>query len=189
MPTTFQRRLATIAQQQFDRFHLLRENQEPLASQIATYWRDLGLAFPGVETAWSAVFVSWCVKSAGATAADFRFSAAHSQFVHRAIANQRAGTGVFHGHPVAAHAPKVGDILQNNRAGRSYDFAFAATHRQYQSHSAVVVEVGEDTRGRYLRTIGGNESDSVGIKEVRLRASGRVADSTGLFISVIETLL
>jgi hypothetical protein len=189
MPTAFQKRLATLAQQQFDKYHLLRENQEPLASQIAAYWQDIGLSFPGTSTAWSAVFVSWCVKKAGATAAQFKFSQAHSQFVFQAIDNERKGVGVFRGHSVDTYAPKVGDILQNNRGKNHFDFSFAATHKAYESHSAIVMEVGVDTKGNYLRTIGGNESDSVGLKEVRLDKAGRVVDPTGVYICVIETLL
>ena len=187
--TPYQRKLATIAQQQFDKYHLLRENQEPLASQIASYWTGIGLPFPGVDIAWSAVFVSWCVMKAGATSAQFKFAAAHSQFVFQAIANATANTGVFRGRNPAAYAPKVGDILQNNRAGNSFDFAFAKTHKSYVSHSAVVMEVGSDTQGQYLRTIGGNESDSVGLKEVRLSQAGKVINTNGLFIAAIETLL
>ena len=34
------------------------------------------------------------------------------------------------------------------------------------------MEVGVDNKGNYLRTIGGNESDSVGMKEVRQDADG-----------------
>ena len=51
------------------------------------------------------------------------------------------------------------------------------------------MEVGGDSKGNYLRTIGGNESDAVGMKEVRLDADGRVKNAAGLYISVIETLL
>ncbi|MGJ7497884.1 DUF2272 domain-containing protein [Variovorax sp. RT4R15] len=189
MPTLFQKKLATIAVQQFEKHHLLRENQEPLASQIKAYWQDLGFAFPGTATAWSAVFVSWCVQKAGATASQFKFAQAHSQFVFQAIANASNSTGDFRGHPVTRYSPKVGDILHNNRSGNTFDFAFASTHKSYESHSAVVMEVGVDTKGKYLRTIGGNESDSVGMKEVRLNPQGRVINNSGLFISVIETLL
>jgi hypothetical protein len=74
MPTAFQKRLATIAQTQYDKFRFIRENQEPLASQIETYWTGLGFKFLGVEVAWSAVFVSWCVKQAGATKTQFTFA-------------------------------------------------------------------------------------------------------------------
>jgi len=109
--------------------------------------------------------------------------------VHWAIANAVAGTGDFRGRDVAAYAPKLGDILHNNRSGHNFDFAYAKTHTAYESHSAIVIEVGSDNRGKYLRTIGGNETDSVGLKEVRLSPSGKVLNGSGLYISVIETLL
>ncbi|MGE0745443.1 MAG: DUF2272 domain-containing protein [Rhodospirillales bacterium] len=188
MTTPFQRRLATVAQGQYDKYRFLRENQPPLSHQISDYWADLGLTFPGVATPWSAVFVSWCVQQAGATAAEFRFSARHSEFVHAAIAAAKTGSGPFLGRDVALYAPKIGDILQNNRSGNRFDFAHAARSRGYESHSAIVMEVGADNRGLYLRTIGGNESDSVGMKEVRLTAAGKVRNADGLYISVIETL-
>ena len=54
---------------------------------------------------------------------------------------------------------------------------------------AIVMEVGVDNKGNYLRTIGGNESDSVGMKEVRLDGNGLVKNPAGLYISVIETML
>ncbi len=189
MSTAFEKRLATIAQAQFDKYRWLRENQDPLAGQIKVYWTDLGLAFPNVAQPWSAVFVSWCVKQAGATAAQFMFSPQHSQFVNGAIANAKAGTGAFMGRDVGQYVPKIGDILQNNRGHGAYTFQYAATHRSYPSHSAIVMEVGVDNKGNYLRTIGGNESDSVGMKEVRLDADGLVKNPAGLYISVIETLL
>jgi hypothetical protein len=193
MSTAFEKRLATLAQQQFDKYRWLRENQDPLAGQIKAYWTELGLAFPNVAQPWSAVFVSWCVKQAGATAAQFMFSPQHSQFVNAAIANakanDKAGTGVFMGRDVALYAPKMGDILQNNRGHGAYTFQYAATHRSYPSHSAIVMEVGVDSKGNYLRTIGGNESDSVGMKEVRLDANGLVKNAAGLYIAVVETLL
>jgi hypothetical protein len=188
MSTPFQRLLATTSQNQYNRFHLLRENQPPLNTQIAKYWNDLGLPFQNVSVAWSAVFVSWCVKQAGATAVEFRFAQAHAVFAHWAIQNSVAGTGLFRGHDPARYAPKLGDILQNNRSGHQYDFNHAAANTQYQSHSAIVMEVGTDNVGKYLRTIGGNEADSVGMKEVRLNANGRVKNANGVYISVIETL-
>lgn len=189
MSTSYQLRLAAVAQQQFSKYHLIRENQDPLASQIAAYWTDIDLKFPGVLVAWSAVFVSWCVKQAGATSQDFPFSQAHSQFVYRAIANAKLGEGSFFGRSITSYAPKVGDILHNNRSGHQFDFQYASTHKAYESHSAIVIEVGTDTRGQYLRTIGGNESDSVGLKEVRLTSAGLVKNPQGVYISIIETML
>ncbi len=191
MPTAtpFQKRLSTIALREFERFHLLRENQEPLKTQIERYWRDLGLSFENVSVPWSAVFVSWCVQSAGATKQQFHFAAAHAKFVHVAIKNHIQQVGVFHGRRPSTYGPALGDLLQNNRGKNTFNFDFAATHSQYESHSAIVVEVGSDNRGRYLRTIGGNEGDSVGMKEVRLDARGRVKNPDGVYIAVVQTLL
>ena len=127
------------------------------------------MQFPGVETAWSAVFVSWCVKQAGASSAEFKFNPAHSQFVHVAIRNGINETGVFRGFRIIDHAPQVGDIIQNNRGGSTFDFDFARTHKSYASHSAIVVEIGTDAQGGFALTVGGNESDSVRETVVRLQ--------------------
>jgi hypothetical protein len=186
MASTFARAVSRIALDQHARFQIFRETDPPLARQIEAYWRDLGFPFPGVATPWSAVFVSWCVKQAGATRQQFQFNPQHSVFVHRAIQNQLAGTGGFWGHPVDAHAPKLGDIVQNNRSGNQFDFDHARRKTSYASHTAIVVEVGQDPAGKYLRTIGGNEGDTVGLREVRLDAKGRVKQVGTRYISVIE---
>ena len=188
--SVFQKRLATIAQDLHTKFALMRENEPPLAAQIQSFWSDLGMPFKNVGVPWSAVFVSGCVKQAGANEQQFRFAAMHSEFVFRAIKNLGDPNAVFLGREVGKYAPKIGDILQNNRdPDKKMDFAFAARNQFYSSHSAVVHEVGVDTKGRYLRAIGGNEGDSVGMKEVRLDASGFVKNPTGLYIAVVETLL
>lgn len=189
-PTTFQKRLASIVQQEHAKYALMRESEPPLAAQIKRYWSDLGFKFKDVGVAWSAVFVSWCVKAAGATKQQFRFATMHSEFVYRAIKDLGDPDALFLGRQVDMYAPKIGDILQNNRdPKKKFDYAFARANQYYSSHSAVVFEVGVDTKGRYLRTIGGNESDSVGMKEVRLDANGVVKNPNGLYISVVETLL
>ena len=188
-PSTFARRVAAIAGEQFDEFHMRHESDPPLENQIRKYWTDLGFTFPGVGTAWSAVFVSWCLLKAGATSAEFRFAKAHSRFVNWAIKNQERGDGLFHGFDITSHAPSIGDLVHNNRSGNRLTFDFARTHTQYESHSAIVIETGQDSAGRYLLTVGGNEGDSVGKKEVRLTAAGLVKQRTNSpFISVIQNL-
>lgn len=157
-PTAFQRKLATIALQQYEKYHLVREQQSPLSGQIEKYWTDLGFSFPGVKMAWSAVFVSWCVKQAGASKEQFRFAAAYAKFVYQALQNVQGEVGVFRGRQVNAYSPKLGDIIQNNRSNHNYDYDYASTHGKSdkgscESHSAIVVEVGSDNIGRYLRTI------------------------------------
>ena len=186
--SNFTKRLSTIAMNEYSKYRFLRENQEPLKSHIELYWAATDAAFTNVGVPWSAVFVSWCVRTAGAGANDFAVNSQHSQYVYAAI-NQLPNSVGFVGRDVASYAPKVGDILQNNRSGQAFDFARASTKKSYISHAAMVIEVGQDNAGAYLRTIGGNESDAVGMKEVRLNPAGKVRNADGLYISVLECLL
>jgi hypothetical protein len=188
-PSVFAKKLAAAAQQQHDAFHMHDESDPLLAKQIEKYWKDLGMTFPGTTTPWSAVFVSWCVQKAGATKAEFLFSAQHSAFVHAAIQNADNGAGVFQGVLVEVYAPQIGDIVHNNRGNTSFDFAYARAHKSYASHSAIVVERGQDTNGYYLLTIGGNESDSIRRTLVYTNAAGFIKQRpTNPYISVIRTL-
>lgn len=191
MPTAFAAKLAALAETEFNNFNPKPETDPKMAARIKKYWTDIGLTFPGVGTAWSAVFVSFMVKNAGATSAEFTFSQRHSEFVFEAIKDFASGSGVFHGRDVVNYAPKVGDIIQNNRNANSFDYAFAKSHSSYKSHSAIVVEEGIDGFGRYVRTVGGNELNTVDDKIVRLRASGLIQQPTAdptRYIAIIQTL-
>jgi hypothetical protein len=134
------------------------------------------------------IFV-FCVMTAGAAAAEFKFSKAHSVFVHEAIKNTDKGTGVFRGFDISAQAPNVGDIIQNNRGGNKFDFAFAKANTNYLSHSAIVVEVGHDAEGGFALTIGGNEGNSIRQTVVRLTPQGFVKQRTNNpFICIVKNL-
>jgi hypothetical protein len=189
MPTPFGKKLAGTAEKQYDTYHWQDENDPDLSKQIKNYWIELGFSFPGIGTAWSAVFVSWCVKKAGATSAEFKFAKAHSKFVYEAIRNAINNTGVFRAYDLNAYAPDVGDIIHNNRDGYKFDYNYAKTHDSYESHSAIVIERGIDSQGGYVLTVGGNESDSIRKKLIRLTASGLIKQrESNPYISIIQTL-
>jgi len=187
--SSFATTVSAIARREYQMFGRFKEHQPPLAQQIRRYWTELGFNFPGVTTPWSAVFVSWCVKRAGATANEFRFAPQHSVFVYHAIRNALAQTGVFRAYPVTHYAPQVGDIIHNNRGGNAYTYDFASRNLYYSSHTAIVVGRGADASGSYVVTVGGNESNSVGTRRVRVNASGLVIQrQANPFICVIRTL-
>lgn len=191
MATPYAMKLAALAEQEFTKYSGIDETTAPMSTRIKSYWTGLGMAFPGVSTPWSAVFVSFMVKQAGASGAEFLFAASHSQFVYKAIQDFKAGVGVFHGRDPKTYAPKIGDIIQNNRTSAGYNYAFASANKTYKSHSAIVVEEGVDGSGRYVRTVGGNESDSVDDKIIRLNNSGLIkppAAAPNRFICIIQTL-
>jgi hypothetical protein len=191
-PSAFAAKLASIARAQHDRFHFINEADPQLCGQIKRWTEEIGGEFFSCTSnnhPWSAVFVSWCVKEAGATASEFKFSKAHSVFVNKAIQNAINGVGVFHGMQINAHAPNVGDIIQHNRGGTKFDFEHARRNSQYKSHSVIVVEIGQDEDGRFAFCIGGNESDSVRSTVVRLTPQGFVLQrGRNPFICVIKNM-
>ena len=126
---------------------------------------------------------------AGATKSEFKFAMSHSVFVNQAIKNALAGQGVFQGFEISAQAPNIGDIIQMNRGGSKFDFAFATTHAEYNSHSVIVVEIGSDRQGGFAFCIGGNESDSIRQSVVRLNPDGFIQQRNGNpFICIIKDL-
>ena len=191
MPTTpFAKKLVTTAQQQYATYKNMDEAGTLLCKQIQKYWTDLGFSFTScVSVPWSAVFVSWCVKHAGATSTEFKFAQSHSKFVYNAIANALLNKGVFRGRKINEYQPKIGDIIHNNRGGKTYTYDYAAKHDGYESHAAIVIEVGEDNNGKYTLTIGGNEGDSIRVKEIRLDKNGFIKQrDTNPYICIIEDL-
>jgi hypothetical protein len=91
------RSIIVIANQEFDTYHGINEGNEPLRTRIADYYeagggsRDLDPTRD--ENAWSAAFISFCVKQSGATASQFKFNLLHSVYVKEAIANADANRG------------------------------------------------------------------------------------------------
>lgn len=182
-------KLATVATKEFDDFHEFNENSQPLRSRIDVYCSAAGVPRPQEisEFPWSAVFISWCVKTAGATAEEFEFSETNAVFVKAAIANADANVGVFRARSISSYRPKIGDLIHRNRAGGKISYAQARSRSDYPSHSAIVVDLITNASGKFAVTIGGNESNSIRRQRVRLTPSGFVLQTkTDPYICVIE---
>jgi hypothetical protein len=171
MASQFAQDLADVAVEQRIKYELLNEDDSKLCKQIERYWDETVGGFTSCTAVpWSAVFVSWCVKQAGATSSEFKFAAAHSVFVHDAINNPRA----YEGLDIDEAEVNIGDIIQNNRTSPHRNFNFAKTHRNYKSHSMIVVEVGLDSAGPYALAIGGNEGDAIRRNRIALNQQLRI---------------
>lgn len=183
--------LIRIANAEFDDFSEVNEADEPLRSRINQYCEGIGIEPPDDigEFPWSAAFISWCVKTAGAETSEFKFSDTHAVFVKAAIANADGDKGVFRARPIADYSPKLGDLIHFNRQNGRITYAKARQQSSYPSHSAIVVDFAEDGGTRYAVTVGGNESDSVRRARVPLTSQGRVRQrDTNPYICVVETL-
>jgi hypothetical protein len=130
------------------------------------------------EFAWSAAFVSYVMRIAGAGKA-FPYSADHAVYINAA---KRMTLGTAHGWLVvaerpAAYAPVPGDLIchgRNSAAGLRYDDL--PTAALFPSHCDIVVDT---SRRGMIGVIGGNIADAVTMQHVPVTADGRLARADG----------
>jgi hypothetical protein len=121
---------------------------------------------------WSAVFVSYVMRTAGAGPA-FAYSAAHQTYIRASRQNRlsRNTANPFWAFRATEVAPGVGDLVCGARmsSGANYDNIGDAQYRA--THCDVVVE----TQPGRVRVIGGNVSQTVGEKWLRTLPDGRLS--------------
>ncbi len=192
MPS-FQDNIVAICQAELQIFKdgKRKETDAAVYQRVGDYWAAVPV--PGFDgrtelkdskgkpyrPAWSAAFVSYVVKQAGA-GAKFKTTKAHCHYVEAARAAAADGANkAYHAADPYSAVPAVGDIVV---AGREY--AEQLTYKQaelaymadgfYPSHGDFVVSV--DIQKREAVVIGGNVGDSVATKRLALSPSGRLLD-------------
>jgi hypothetical protein len=149
-----------------------------MLSRVMVYWYGVSRA-PIVGNAgelrpWSAAFLSWLARGAGLGADTFPATVLHWDYIERFIA-PRPGDE-FETRDPARHAPQVGDLVCNARAGNADDAARAAGFMRFAGlrrgayHCDLVVAA----RPGELEAIGGNVSDVVALTRVATGADGRL---------------
>lgn len=150
-----------------------KEHHNPFFKYVGKMWASIGHNLDGKDrdVPWSAAFISSLVKKAGQNHAsynNFKFSAAHSRFIHQAIQRELMKVdGPFWGFPRTDHKPQLGDLVCQWRVTKR-TFAYARDHNAFSSHTDLIVQVNDDS----VRTIGGNVSHSVKMKTYGLNSSG-----------------
>jgi hypothetical protein len=180
----FAERLRLVAGGQWDFFgqqtydvngHALRvghkEGEDGIFQRIGEYWLE-GTNTHGLDgrdhgVPWSAAFISWSMKQAGA-GNRFRYSTQHSVYISQAIRdrlNARADAGYW-GFRLNEQAPDVGDIVCWAREdGVDYD---NQKNGNYKGHCDIVVQKSDGM----VFVIGGNVGDSVTKRPLRLAPNG-----------------
>ncbi len=149
---------------------------------------------PVCSNAWSAVFISAALRSAGVQARDFRFDPLHSAYLKDILRRYRAYAAapdrhqmpLFVPHPLETYLPQPGDLICATRrrdtdavlraiflpsgpqAQQSWDVALDAMD---VGHCDIVVAI--DARRRTMSAIGGNVQDTVSRSLLPLDADGR----------------
>jgi hypothetical protein len=178
----FRQRAVQIAKQELARWGdgTIKETDARLRKTLQNYWQigvgrsvseqQLGdRAFQNANP-WSASFISWLMKTAGAGDA-FKYSGCHAGYIRAAINNRLVdNSNPFKAYRIAELAPQVGDLVCKSRAGSgaTYD----NVRPPMKTHCDIVTEL---QPGRVV-VVGGNVSNSVAHKNLRTDAAGRIAE-------------
>jgi len=165
----------------------IKEGDKRTMDELRSYWASVGWGSKPdsvkVNEAWSAAFISYMMKQAGA-GAFFPYSASHSTYIVQSIKNKKAKAGKFQGFKPNETKVEVGDLIGRARqTGVTYD-----TTGAYKSHTDIVTEIKDGK----AKMIGGNVSNSVAATWVKLDEAGKIAPSEiskkGYFV-VIKNLM
>ncbi len=160
-----------------------KEFDDPQYLRVGDYWDSISSGYDGrtkgadgTNPAWSAAFVSFVLREAGA-GDRFPGSQAHCHYFQHFV--DRAGANLYEALRSDQVTPRPGDILHYGRRwAKQYNFSTArqnyAADSFYPSHSDIIVAV--DANQKVVKAIGGNISNSVKEKTFHLDENGRLVE-------------
>lgn len=188
--TNFKRRVREIALKEWEFFNrgTKKEHENGAYQRVGDYWQQgLGRNLDGRDrgSPWSAAFISWVMKKAGA-GNKFKYSAGHSVYIREAIKNRKNNVpnAGFKGYKINEVAPQVGDLVCASRSKDAGKVGYDTT-RSYSSHCDIVVA----TRPGQIDVIGGNVKNSVWKRPLKIDSQGKLIDRKKPWFVVIKNLL
>lgn len=178
--------IVRVALQEWERWArgAIKEDDPRMRAVLEDYWRT-GARAPRSEATWwasvpwSAAFISWVMRKAGAGSA-FVYSAGHSYYTYAAKQNRLVNNdNPFKAYRVTEAVPRPGDLVCKSRAGSgaTYD----TIRPGMSTHCDIVVGV----QPGQIATIGGNVSNSVKATTVSTDANGLI--TTPGYFAVIQS--
>jgi hypothetical protein len=161
------------------------ERRQGLWQRVGEYWwlglnaDQTGHAYTGLHDAqgrrypperdgnyaWSAAFVSYVMRMAGA-GSRFPYAAAHAVYVDAAV----RGSAILRAEDPALYAPQPGDLVCVGRVpARPLRYADLPV-RQFAGHCDIAIKL----EGAGLAVVGGNVQDAVALKYLPLGLDGRL---------------
>ena len=178
----FRQRIVRLASQELARWGngAIKETDPRIRRALQDYWKtgagvsysDAQLGDPAFQekNPWSAAFISWLMKTAGAGNA-FKYNSYHSTYTRAAIDNRLANNNnPFKAYRITELAPQVGDLVCNSRAGSG------ATYDNIRSGMKTHCDLVTEVRPGSLTVVGGNVNNSVARKTRRTDARGRITE-------------
>lgn len=175
-------RIVQIAKQELKKwdYGARKENDPAMSATLQDYWVT-GVGIPDTGSPWSAAFISWVMRQAGADG--FEYSSSHYVYISAAKRNAvtRNTANRFWAYRIGEAAPDVGDLVCNDREGDAgcdgTTYENVDSGRAWKTHCDIVTAV--DRNRRELTVVGGNlgPTGSGSVKE------GRVSiDANGLVL-------
>jgi len=148
-----------------------KEGEDGWYQRVGRYWLE-GVMLNGLDgrdhgTPWSAAFISWVERTAGA-GQRFRYSSQHSVYISQAIRDlkQKREEAGYWCWRLNELKPSVGDLVcWARQSGIDYDHQ---NNGDYAGHCDIVVAVAASE----VEVIGGNVGDSVTRRPLRLDQNG-----------------
>jgi hypothetical protein len=178
----FRQRIVRIANQELARWGngVMKETNPRTRRVLQDYWKTgVGAKFSEDQLRdaafqkahpWSAAFISWVMRTAGAGNA-FKYSPTHAAYTRAAIDNRHANNGnPFKAYRVTELAPQVGDLVCKGRAG------IGATYENIKPGMKTHCDIVTEVRPNNLTLVGGNVNNSVARKTLRSDTNGRIAE-------------
>jgi peptidoglycan hydrolase-like protein with peptidoglycan-binding domain len=192
-------RLAAIATAEWEAWQRgrLEENNPAVFERLVQYWMGAGYARSEAENRarlsqggrdpagyWSAAFISWCVRQAGATSSQFSFAGAHSTFIAEAYQNRvQRNSKPFKAYSTSEAAPRVGDIIGYARELDVPNTVATVVRDTSGYHTDIVVAI--DAAASRITVIGGNLSDSVSAGVRNISTKGYLVHADPKYFGVI----
>lgn len=175
-----------------------QERDPEVLSRMKDYWNAANIAVSTAEiqsaawqhyNPWSAAFISWVMREAGARDY-FAYSSAHWQYVADAKRNVGNNDEIFWAFRAQDKTPQVGDLVCAERLNSGITYENVDDGEGRASHCDLVTEV----HARYIIVIGGNTRDdfnglsehTVGKKRFELRSDGRLATDHFAIVRIMQ---
>lgn len=155
--SSLRNRIVAIAIGEWNRWgHGSRTEDEPeMKTVITQYWSEgVGNNKPNLDSAWSAVFISWVIRKAGG-GDNFKYAPVHTTYTYYAKKNEvDKNDNPFKAYPASKAKPEVGDIVVRNRGGSTFTYDNLKPGEP-GTHGDIVVSVGPHS----IELIGGNKGN------------------------------
>jgi hypothetical protein len=167
--SNFKKTLVKLANDELAKWKNKKEGNATTIQELRNYWKQgAGVTASDsyyINNAWSASFISWLMKTAGA-GDKFKYSSLHSDYIQAAKQNRKNNIKTFQGYRKTEKPVSVGDLICYPRqAGVTYD-----TGGGYFAHCDLVTAIkpGEAV------AVGGNVSDTVKTSVYKLDPENKV---------------